>query len=111
MLAPVQDQKHLDSRKLLWLDSNILAMFAQQLTGNRSVNLFDVVDDDNTDTKKRIASVPPFAKKINVLSEMFVHPATHLAYAATWFTLCVAGFAMTYLRFRGKGGRGKISKK
>jgi len=80
----------------LWLDEKVLAEFSKKY-GNDGLLLFDAIDDDSVEDGKREL---PFKKKLDILSQMFVHPATHMAYAATWFILCVAGFTMTYLRFR-----------
>ena len=44
----------------------------------------------------------PAPRRLSQLNEQHVTPFTHLVYAATWFSLAVAGGFMTYNMFRKK---------
>lgn len=95
--APAQDEKTLASGKVLWLEERLLRMLAQQLTGSEQVHVFDAIADaGDSDTR-----TPPYAKTIDLMAQMHVHPSTHMAYAFTWFCLSIAGLVMTYKKFRG----------
>eukprot|EP00981_Chlorochromonas_danica_P007124 scaffold1560_cov177-Ochromonas_danica.AAC.9 len=99
--APTQDD---NTKKLLWLEEKVLKSAVHRLNGSDVVWLFDAIADEGNDEQLYKDAngrwIPPIPKKIDLLSQMYVHPSTHLAYAFTWFSLSIAGFIMTYYKFR-----------
>lgn len=84
----------------------------QEVDGSANVLLFDAVnekassaiseDDLATPDEKKLRSALPLAKEIDLLSQMYVHPATHLAYVFTWGALSLAALAVAFMQYRGK---------
>ena len=97
---------NVESRKLLWLEPAALrracgsileagagAGGAEALTA--PLVLLEVVEPDD----QPVTSFP-VARRMKHLGEAYITPMTHLVYAVTWFSLCAAGTAMTYYKFR-----------
>jgi surfeit locus 1 family protein len=110
---PLIDKKAIDSKTLIWMESNALveAGGAQRIIQvEEGVPVVEVVDPDSAPTPKSY----PVPRRFKHVMEPSVTPLTHLTYAFTWFSLAAAGTAMTYYKFKGKGRspktRVKVSK-
>ena len=102
--SPVNDPK---TRKLLWLEPAALLQAASEASaasapdGQASMVIMEIVAPDD----EPVASFPA-ARRMKHLGQSYITPMTHLVYAITWFSLCAAGTAMTWIKFRG-GGRSR----
>lgn len=87
---------NISSKILLWLDVPALLMAAgYSLDAQSQFVLADHVVTPNERTQET-----PFPKDISIAHEQHVMPITHLTYAVTWYSLCLAGIYMTYLKFK-----------
>lgn len=112
----------LPSKKLLWLDlkalveaSEIDSVLSSDSARNElhqgGVVVMDLVGvesedkgDANRDSKHVVAvdttELPIPKEPYNALTDYYVTPETHAAYAFTWFSLAICSLAISYLKFR-----------
>lgn len=83
------------SKTLLWLeDASLVLASGIALPPNEVVAVECVEMDDNAVIKSY-----PAMNKSKTISQSFVTPETHVAYAFTWFSLFAFGVVGTYYRF------------
>lgn len=103
--SPVNSPK---TRKLLWLEPAALL----EATGYSSEGgigeavIMEAVEADDVPVTSY-----PACRRVKHLNNQYITPMTHLVYATTWFSLCVAGVFMTYHMFRGKGGGIRVQRR
>lgn len=90
--SPVTDPK---SKELIWLDIAALKAMAPVTEDTSHIVLVEAVRENDDEAKTL-----PMPRQVRHLQTVAVPPEMHVAYAFTWFSLSLAGFIMTYLKFR-----------
>lgn len=108
----------LSSKKLLWLDtaalleaSGIGSVYERSRDEMRAsgvvvMDLVATLDGDvggklKDKAEEAAAEVLPIPKEpYNALTDYYVTPATHAAYAFTWYSLAICSLAVSYFKFR-----------
>jgi len=107
------------SRKLLWLDTVALVeasglgsthAAAREEMMKSGVTLVDLVGveteaqcaskDFPKSDAETVTELPIPKEPYNALTDYYVTPATHAAYAFTWFSLAICSLAVSYFKFR-----------
>ena len=93
--SPINNTK---INKLIWLEEDALLKITELIHAKPVVVLEEINNENDGDA----AVNPPFPRSSVYSSNHHVTPLTHLAYAATWFSLSFLGSILTYKLFKKK---------
>ena len=84
------------TKRLFWLELEALRTAANRpQLGAKEVVVVEAFEPDDVPVTSY-----PAARRLKHLTEQHVTPLMHLVYAGTWFSLSIAGFFMTFSKFR-----------
>ena len=88
-------------KRLFWLEEEAL----RKCTNRAHLTPKEVIVLEAFEADHVPVTSYPAARRQKHLTEQHVTPLMHLVYAGTWFSLCAAGFMMTFSKFRKPVGR------